>query len=293
MRDRVREEDYFNARVMIEASRWLEQNKDAEKFFLTVESFDPHEPWFVPAHYRRMYDPGDGPEQVISGYADTSSLGAGLLARTRATYSGLVTMCDRWFGHLVETIQALGLSENTLVIFTTDHGHSIGDYGYMGKRGYPSSPEVYEVPLMIRHPRGLGAGKRSGMFAQHTDIAAQILEFAGVAPQQLDGRPFWKQAVEGGRPIRDHVTVGWGSTITVIDEDWWLNCKVDGKGVFLRRLSPRERFGENQAGSHPEIVRELFHKAVEDAGGSFPPYILAMAENQKDAPGCSDLAARE
>lgn len=59
MHDRVKEEDYFNARVMIESARWLEQNKDADKFFLTVESFDPHEPWFVPEHYRRMYDTSD------------------------------------------------------------------------------------------------------------------------------------------------------------------------------------------------------------------------------------------
>ena len=53
MRDRVREEQWFNAQVMQEAARWVEQNLDAERMFLTVESFDPHEPWFVPEHYRR------------------------------------------------------------------------------------------------------------------------------------------------------------------------------------------------------------------------------------------------
>ena len=44
MRGRLHEEDYFNARVMTEAVRWLEENGDADRFFLTVESFDPHEP---------------------------------------------------------------------------------------------------------------------------------------------------------------------------------------------------------------------------------------------------------
>ena len=48
MRDRVREELWFNAQVMQESARWVEQNLDAERLFLTVESFDPHEPWFVP-----------------------------------------------------------------------------------------------------------------------------------------------------------------------------------------------------------------------------------------------------
>ena len=74
MHDRVREEDYFNARVLIEASRWLEQNRNSEKIFLVVESFDPHEPWFVPEHYRRTYDDSDGPEQVVSGYADCADV---------------------------------------------------------------------------------------------------------------------------------------------------------------------------------------------------------------------------
>ncbi len=294
MHDRIREEDYFNARVLIEASRWLEQNRDAEKFLLVVESFDPHEPWFVPEHYRRMYDDSDGPEQVVSGYANTDRLSPELVRRTQANYAGLVTMCDRWFGHLYETMQNLGMLENTALIFTTDHGHSIGDQNYMGKRGYPSVPEVYDVPLMIRHPGGVGAGKRSDMLVQHTDVAAQILEFAGVEPRQpLHGKAFWNAAVGDGEPIRDHVTVGWGSAMTVIDQNWWLNCKVNGKGVFLRDLNAEKPFESNVADDHPEVIKHLYDKGVEDAGGDFPEFVLKLAEGQADAPGCSDLAARE
>jgi len=293
MHDRIREEDYFNARVLIESARWLEQNQDADKLFLVMESFDPHEPWLVPEHYRRMYDDTDGPEQVVSGYADTNAIRPELLNRTRANYAGLVTMCDRWFGHLYETMTVFGLLENTVLIFTTDHGHSIGDFNYMGKRGYPSTPEVYDVPLMIRHPDGIGAGKRSDMLVQHIDVAAQILDFAGVEPKQpIDGKSFWKSAVEGGTPIRDHATVGWGSAMTVIDHNWWLNCKVNGKGVFLRDLNSEKPFDTNVADKHPEIVKDLFGKGVEDARGEFPDYILKSAEGQADAPGCSELVPR-
>jgi arylsulfatase A-like enzyme len=65
MRDRVREELWFNAQVMQESARWIEQNLDAERLFLTVESFDPHEPWFVPEllppqEIRRGRRPGAG-----------------------------------------------------------------------------------------------------------------------------------------------------------------------------------------------------------------------------------------
>ncbi len=293
MRDRVREEDYFNARVLIESARWLEQNRDAEKFFLLVESFDPHEPWFVPEWYRRMYDDSDGPEQVVSGYADTSTLPPELLRRTQANYSGLVTMCDRWFGHLYETLQVNGMLENTLLIVTNDHGHSIGDRNYMGKRGYPSSPDVYDVPIFVRHPEGIGAGKRSPLFVDHTDITATILEAAGVEPPEpIDGRGFFKTAVEDGAPIRDHVTVAWGSAVTVITDNWWLNCKVNGTGAFLHDLTAADPFEKNVADENEDVVTDLFAKAVSDANGELPDFLVELAEGQADAPGCSALAAR-
>jgi len=294
IRDRTREEDFFAARVLKESALWLEQNQDAEKFFLTVESFDPHEPWLVPAPYRRMYSRKEGPEQVLSGYQDCTDWPPEVLERTQANYSGLVTFCDRWFGHFMEQVRTLGLLENTLVIFTSDHGHSIGDSGYIGKRGYPSRPEVFDIPLFIRRPDGAGAGGESDLFVRHTDIAAEILQTAGAEmPAGLDGKPFLEAALAGGPALRDHATVAWGSALTVITERWWLNTKVNGKGAFLHDLTDDEPFARNVADDHPDVMKDLFDAAVEDAGGSLPDWLVALADNQADAPGCSDLAARK
>ena len=291
--DRRHEEDYFAARVLKEAALWLEQNQDAERFFLTVESFDPHEPWLVPAHYRRMYLQEETREQVKSGYADVSAMDPALLRRTQANYSGLVTMCDRWFGYFMETLRVLGRLDDTLVVFTTDHGHSIGDRNYMGKRGYPSSPDVYDVPLMVRFPRAEHGGKRSNMFVQHTDIAAAMLEVGGVAaPPDLEGKPFLEDALAGRSGPRDHVTVGWGSTPTVITPKWWFNCKADGAGVLLYDLEAAAPFAANVARQHCDVADKLFCLAKQDAGGAFPDWIIKLAQEQADAPGCSDLAAR-
>jgi len=291
--DRTREEDYFAPRVLKAAAEWLEQNQDADRFFLTVESFDPHEPWLVPQHYRRMYLRDDGPEQVKSGYEDTLQLDDVLLQRTRANYYGNVSLCDRWFGHFMESLRVLGLLDDTLVVFTTDHGHSIGDRNYMGKRGYPSMPEVYDVPLMVRFPGAEHAGKSSDMFVQHHDVSAAILEAAGVEPPaEMDGRSFIGAALAGDPGPRDHVTVGWGSVPTVITERWWLNCKVDGTGVLLYDLQAPDPFATNVAKQHPDIAKRLFDQAVKDAGGGFPDWVMALARDQADAPGCSDLAAR-
>jgi len=291
--DRTTEEDYFAARVLKESALWLEQNRDAEKFFLTVESFDPHEPWLVPSYYRRMYGPDEGPEQVVSGYRDTSAMPPELLHRTQANYSGLVTFCDRWFGFFMEQMRVMGLLKNTLLIFTSDHGHSIGDGGYIGKRGYPSQPDVYDVPIMVRRPDGAGAGRTSDLLVQHTDLAAEILKAAGAdLPDELDGRPFVERALEGGPPLRDHVTIGWGSAVTVVKDNWWFNAKANGKGAFLHDMAAADPFARNLADDHPDVVSDLFAAALADAKGGIPDWIVDLAEGEADAPGCSALAAR-
>ncbi len=290
---RTKEEDYFAPRVLKEAALWLEQNQDADKFFLTVESFDPHEPWLIPEHYRKMYLEEDGREQVVSLYRDVSSMDRKLLKRTQANYSGSVTQCDRWFGYFMESMRVLNLLDNTMVILTSDHGHSIGDGNYMGKRGYPSTPEVYDIALMIRFPKARYAGTTSNMFVQHHDITAAILETANVkAPTEIDGLSFLENALAGKSGPRDRVTVGWGSAVTLITDRWWFNCKVDGTGAFLYDLKNAQPFIGNVADDNTDVVNRLFAQAKEDAGGSFPEWLVELARTQTDAPGCSDLAAR-
>ena len=289
---RDKEEDYTNARVLIEASRWLEQNQDAEQFFLVAESFDPHEPWFVPEQYRRMYQEEDSREMVVSPYVAADRIPADLLRRAQANYSGLVTMCDRWFGHLMETVRTLGLLDNTAIIVMSDHGHAIGDNNFIGKRGYPSHPASMDTVLMVRHPQQLGAGVVSDHLVQHTDIAAQILELGGVDAPSLHGRPFFQAAADGASGHRDHVTVGWSTAVTVIDDGWWMNAKADGNGVFLYDLTADDPFAANMADGHGDIVAAMYETALQDAGGSMPDLLLRLAAETEDAPGCSALAPR-
>jgi arylsulfatase A-like enzyme len=279
--------------VMQEAARWVEQNLDAERLFLTVESFDPHEPWFVPEHYRRAFDDSDGQEQVISPYAEMPWLPDHLVKRTRANYAGLVAMCDRWFGHLMDTLRVTGVLDDALVIVTSDHGHSMWERrGYIGKRGYPSDPESYELPLMVRHPHKLGAGTACDAWVQHHDISASLLAGTGVtSPEPIDGRSFLETAFTKDKPIRDHVTVGWGSAMTVINDEWWFNCKVNGQGPFLYNTPRPAPDAVNLAEKHPDVVAELFEIGKADAGGSFPEFLLRQAESAEDAPGCSPFAA--
>ena len=85
--------------------------------------------------------------------------------------------------------------------------------------------------------------------------------------------------------------------MTVIDDRWWMNCKVDGTGVLLHDLTAGdpmgEKMGENMADAQREQVHRLYTQGVEDAGGRFPDYLLKLAAGASDAPGCSTLAARD
>jgi arylsulfatase A-like enzyme len=312
------EEEYFVARVMRESIRWLEQNQDKDKKFLLIESWSPHEPWFVPEHYRRMYIEDNVPQQVLSLYRSTEGVSEDLIRSTQANYSGLVTMCDTWFGYLYDAIERMGMLEDTLILITTDHGHALGDRGYLGKRGYPSFPEVFDIPIVVRAPdQSIPRAERSPMLVQHTDILPTILEMLGIAPLegdyykwdefnvfqaegeigerqpiQMHGRSFYREMTNNSKRFREHVTVAWDTTITVVTDQWWFNCKVNGKGGFLYDLRSTDPFNKNVADDHPDVVEELFDLALEDAGGEFPDFLLRLAVEQMDAPGCSELAAR-
>jgi len=292
--DWEKEEDYPIAQIMIKAGKFLEENIDAKKFFLVLESFDPHEPFQVPNFYSKKYFKKNvNFDQILSVYDNTSDWPEDVLKKTQANYSGLVSMCDRWFGYLYEKLKIMGLLENTLIILTSDHGHSIGDKNFMGKRGYPSSREVYDIPLLIRHPKGEGKGKRSDILVNHTDITATIYELLGIKlPYQIDGKPFWEKSISG-QEIRDHVTVAWGPAITVIDKKWYLNCLINGKGPFLYNIEEDPYLEKNIADENKEIIDFLYSKGIEDAKGQIPGFVMEAAEKSDVSPGCSPIAARK
>jgi arylsulfatase A-like enzyme len=123
-----------------------------------------------------------------------------------------VTLADRWLGHLLDKLDVLGLSEHTLVIHLTDHGHLFGEHQLQGKPGGPLG-NLYEptirIPLMIRHPQGLGAGRRIDGLAQHVDLLPTVLEFLGVpAPPGIEGRSLWPLIRGEAQRVREHAFSG-------------------------------------------------------------------------------------
>jgi arylsulfatase A-like enzyme len=238
------ESDTFVAQTMTKAGEWLEDNyRDGQKFFLYVDTFDPHEPWDAPQWYIERYNPGYGGEVVdyphyarVEGYLSPEEL-----KHCRALYAAEVTLVDRWLGRLLEKIGDLNLLDDTLVLFTTDHGFLIGEHGFIGKGLLPESQLIYiplyeeisHIPLIVHLPGG-GAGRRKAV-VQPQDIMPTILELAQVpVPKSVNGRSFAGVIRGGADRHRDFaVSVPFIGTETACATVW----KDNWAGV----LRPRKR----------------------------------------------------
>jgi arylsulfatase A-like enzyme len=205
------EEAFFGPRVMREAAGWLDRNHAHGQFFLHVDSFDVHEPFHIPEPYRSLYTDDDyrryspWPHYGRTDAGD-SAISPAELAWVRAQFAGKLTMLDRWLGELFERLDRHGLWERTCVIVTTDHGHYLGEHGWIGKPHAPLYHTLCHLPLLVWHPAlgrdaalALGsshdahgadepgpdlaaraAGRRVDAVTQTVDLYATVLDLLGV-----------------------------------------------------------------------------------------------------------------
>ncbi|RLE78968.1 MAG: hypothetical protein DRJ52_09415 [Thermoprotei archaeon] len=191
------ESDFFVAQTMTEAVKWLERNYGRKGFFLYIDTFDPHEPWDPPRWYVDMYNPDyTGEEVIYPRYDYCDFLTKEELEHIRALYAAEVTLVDRWFGYLYQKIEDMGLLNNTMIIFTTDHGFLLGEHNIVGKSlirekefsFIPLYEEIARIPLIIYHPEIKG-GKRIDAIVQLPDLAPTVLDFLGVEiPETMEGK---------------------------------------------------------------------------------------------------------
>jgi len=207
------EEDRFVARSIKAACQWLEENQDQDQFFLHLDLFDPHEPWDAPQKYVDLYDPNYTGEEVIYPHYDfwRNFLSEEELNHIRALYMAEATMVDHWFGVLLDKIEELGLTEDTAVIFVSDHGYLFGEHDLTGKSLMPEMEggafsyeairmydEIRRVPLLIRLP-GQTQGQRIEALVQSpVDLMPTILDMAGLMTSELVGGVSRSQVLQCG-----------------------------------------------------------------------------------------------
>jgi len=200
-RDWTYEADRFMARTANLAIEWLEENDQFHPFFLWVDLFDPHEPWDPPEYLVQRYTPDyDGAPMLHPNYGLASDYTSAELANLRAHYCAEAELVDRWVGRVLQKIDDLALWQNSIVLFMSDHGMSLGEHNRTGKsnisdndeRFWPIYPEVAHIPCLIAAP-GLTGGRTIDALLQPVDLLPTLLDLADVQlepAQPFHGRSF-------------------------------------------------------------------------------------------------------
>ena len=228
-----------------------------DPFFLWASFLDPHPPYLVPEPWASMYDPArlTLPE-VTAGEHDRNPPHFGLTqqadpdfsawreaggnwmhgfhshlrsrekrARDLALYYGMVSMMDHHIGRILDRLEALGLARDTVVVFTTDHGHFFGQHGLIAK-----GPFLYEdmikLPFLVRHPDAAARGVSSEALQSLVDLAPTVLSLAGrPVPRSMTGidqSAVWRGAAPAAR---DHVIVENRHQPTTIHQRTWVDAR--------------------------------------------------------------------
>ncbi len=230
---RQSEEDYFCAQVFRRASQWLERNQAHQDFYLHLDIFDPHEPWDPPEEILKQYDPRGYDVEGVNAAAPYAPWREQLTEEQflayRARYAAKVVFLDHWLGHFLDTMDALDLWKNSMVIFTTDHGTFNGDHGRMGKLQTHEFDAKAHIPFLIAHPQ-YGHGERRSQLVQLVDLFPTVLAAVGrplpemPAERPLHGINLLPVLEDATAPTRPYAICGqFGKSVTITDGTWTLH----------------------------------------------------------------------
>ena len=291
-RQRIYEEDYCTPKTMSTAEKHLEYYYK-EKFFLYIDSFDPHEPWDPPSWYVEPYYPGYDGRVVAPCYWDWREKGLKEedIKIAHACYCGEITMVDHWIGKLLDKVKSIGLWKNTAIVFTSDHGFYFGEHGYFGKTRHdglrshqsPLYQEITRVPLLIYVP-GIKPRKVKAMVSS-VDIMPTLLELTRVEiPKAVQGKslvpllrgekdtfrdfvvtslPLYK--ADGPTKIVDDLlrTVADPHLSTITTPKWSLLYATEAYAAQLYNIKDDPKESQNVIDGNRAVAQDLHQKFVE------------------------------
>jgi len=286
-----------------EALEALKKMKPGESFSLTCSFGPPHPPFVVPKYYADMYDasklsvPGsinddllNAPYQRNKTLFDLRFQNPEMVQQMKKVYYAMVTQVDEWVGKLLDELDRKGLTDNTLVVFVSDHGEMLGDHGLTSKmKMYEGSAHI---PLIMRLPGKIPAGVKVETPVSSLDLFATILDYTGMKIPENDGRSF-RNLIEGKPDPVDYAVSVWGQInnggpFMIRKGDWKLIVYLkmaDKKQTAINALynlksDPMEM--NNLIGNNPEkvkyekVVRELKSNLKDWMEKTKTPYITEL-----------------
>jgi len=232
---RFKSEHSDNAFLIDEAIKYLRVRED-RPWFIHIAPMRPHPPFIAPEPFHDMYGADNAPPPIRSSSKEAERAqhpltaflidtnpqleylrtGKGLAAdlsdrdvrQVRATYYGMISELDHHLGRLIDYLEKSGQYENTLIVFTGDHGEQLGDHYLFGKQGYFDA--TYHIPLVICAPEAEAARTRGSIvedFSESIDVMPTILDWIGAeVPVPCDGESLLPYC-HGGKPSRPRMDV--------------------------------------------------------------------------------------
>ena len=204
---------------------FIRRNCREDNWFLQLETFDPHEPYFTHQKYKDLY-PHDytGPHFDWPRYQRVTETEA-QVRHLRYESAALHSMCDDYLGKVLDLMDELDLWKDTLLIVNTDHGFLLGEHHWWAKCAMPFYNEIAHMPFFVWDPRSGKRGERRQSLVQTIDIAPTLLDFFGVEiPPDMQGIPL-ARTVADDTPVREAGLFGiHGAQV---------NC-TDGRYVYMR-----------------------------------------------------------
>ena len=199
--------DYGDNWIASNGLSLLERAPKGSPWLLYVNFAGPHPPMDITTSMERRYR---GPDRVIDGFPQPHDYRGTIVPehhlRIRQNYAAMIENIDRWVGVYLDTLERRGELDNTIIVYSSDHGEMLGDHGRWGK-SVPFHPSA-NVPLYVAGP-GVRAGHRSDALVSLMDLAATFLDYGGVeVPEDMDSRSI-RPVLEGKtEKHRDYVLSG-------------------------------------------------------------------------------------
>jgi len=202
--------------TMEKGIEFIQTNHQADHWFLQIECFDPHEPFYVPEQYlqkakvKNIFDgwPQYGPKDDNAELEDTII----------NTYRATIMMCDDYLGMILDQFDELNLWDDTLLMVCTDHGFLLGEHQWWGKNLMPVYDEIANTPFFLWDPISKQRGTKYNHIAQTIDIPATILDFFDIQkPQDMQGISLLN-TLQVNKPIKELALYGYfGCNVNITD----------------------------------------------------------------------------
>ncbi|SDD04324.1 Arylsulfatase A [Paenibacillus sp. UNCCL117] len=225
-RQYIREEkDFPQAQTMEKGLEFIRHNREADRWFIQIETFDPHEPFYAPQAYRDLY-----PHEYDGKHFDWPPYGPVKetkeeVAHVRYEYAALLSMCDHYLGKVLDTMDELDLWKDTMLIVNTDHGYLLGEHDWWAKTIMPFYNEIAHIPLFIWDPRSGVRNERRESLVQTIDLAPTLIKFFGLdIPPDTQGKDL-ERTIARDEAVREAALFGLhGAHVNV----------TDGRYVYMR-----------------------------------------------------------